>query len=56
MQIKLELLSHEVVSGLENKDLLSHLTVYWKSVKNAQNDGRTLGKLIKKSDLTNMII
>lgn len=56
MQIKLELLSHEIVSGLENKDLLSHLTVYWKGVPNAQNDGRSVGKLIKKSDLTNLII
>ena len=39
MQIKLELLSHEIFSALENKDLLSHLIVYWKSTPSTQKDG-----------------
>ena len=39
MQVKLELLSPEIVSALENKELLIRFRVYGKSVIPTQTDG-----------------
>ena len=39
MQIKLELFSPEIVSAVENKELLSHFRIYRKSAASAQTDG-----------------
>ena len=39
MQIKLELFSPEIVSAVENKELLSHFRVHRKSAASAQTDG-----------------
>ena len=39
MQIKLELFSSEIISVLENKELLCFPRVYRKSVTSAQTDG-----------------
>ena len=47
MQIKLELFPLEIVSALENNELLSHLRVYRKIPTRAQTNGRitTTGRL-----------
>ena len=40
MQIRLELFSPEIISALENKDLLSHFRVYGTNASSAQMDGQ----------------
>ena len=39
MQVKLELLLHEIVSALGNKEPLIYFRVYGKSAVSAQTDG-----------------
>ena len=41
MEIRLELFSPEIISTLENRDLLSHFRVYGRSASIEQMDGQT---------------
>ena len=42
IQVKLELLSPEIVSALKNKEPVSHSAIYRKSAQNTQKDGGTV--------------
>ena len=53
IQIKLESFSPEIVSTLENKELLSRFRVYRKSVTSAQKEGQiTMDGPLKTGSLT----
>ena len=42
LQVKLELLSPEIVSALKNKEPVSHSAIYRKSAQNTRKDGGTV--------------